>query len=259
MAQKKTATNAAPPKTKAPKKDALLAIDPDHAAEALALPAASILTPRLNLPLARHNARIGSEAVLAKRKEIEARVKKPDFEAVERLEALVDSCEAATREAHLARPDQPSREADFARLWPLRELLLSYAETLVVAALVPAEEVAAIKLGKGARDAADDLVELANLYTKHRNRLQGKMGPITGANLTEAKELGTRLKASITPVVAKKLTPAEAKKDAGNLRDRLFTLLMRDWEKTWVLGAMAYGSNVNEFVPGLGSGRKEKA
>lgn len=258
MAQKKTATAAAPAKAKAPKKDALLSIDADHAAEALTLPAASILVLRLNLPLARHNARIASQAVLAKRKEIEARMKKPDFSVVERLESLVDSTEAATREAQIARPDQPNREADFVRLWPLRELLLSYAETLVVAGLVPAEEVTAIKAGTGARDAADDLVELANLYTKHRNRLQGKMGPITGANLTEAKELGTRLKASITPVVAKKLTPAEAKKDAGNLRDRLFTLLMRDWEKTWVLGAVAYGSQVNEFVPPLGAGRREK-
>ena len=257
MAQKKTASKAAPVKARGAKKDALLSIDPKHAQEALALPAASILTPRLNLPLARHNARIASEAVLAKRKEISAKMKKPDFEAAERLEALVDSTEAATREAHLARPDQPSREGDFARLWPLRELLLSYAETLVVAGLVPAEEVSAIKAGTGARDAADDLVELANLYTKHRNRLQGKMGPITGANLTEAKELGTRLKASITPVGVKKLSPAEAKKDAGILRDRLFTLLMRDWETTWTLGAVAYGSSVGEHVPPLGAGRKE--
>ncbi len=258
MAQKKTASKAAPSKAKSGKKDALLSIDPEHAKEALALPAASILTLRLNLPLARHNARIASQAVLAKRKEITAKMKKPDFEAVERLEARVASTEAASREAHLARPDQPSREADFGRLWPLRALLLSYAETLVVANLVPVEEVDAIKAGVGPRDAADDLVELANLYTKHRNRLQGKMGPITGANLTEAKELGTRLKASITPVVAKKLSPAEAKKDAANVRDRLYTLLMRDWETTWTLGAVAYGTSVNEFVPALGAGRKEK-
>lgn len=235
--------------------DGLLAIDPASARRALALEPGAVVSLRVNLGFARRNAFTAATAVLGQRVLIEAKVKKPDFAAVERLDTLVDSTEAASRALFHIEKSTSSLDQDLARLWPLRMQLLSMAEVLAGAGYLPMAAVDAIRAGRGKLDGAKDLVDLADLFAKHARKLVGKMGPITQDDLVEAKQLGKRLVDTIKPVRGRAPRPADKlRDDALNLRDRLNTLLLIDYETTWFLGAAAFGSKVDNFVPPLGSG-----
>lgn len=232
----------------------LLAIESELEQEARALPADAVVPLRVNLAFARINVISAASAVLGERKAIEKKVKEPNWKAVNRLKRLVDSTRAASRALqHIDKTG--TYEADVARLWPLRSSLLSMAEVLAAAGLVSTATVAAIRAGTGNLDAARDLIDLADLFTKNARKLQGKMGPITKADLVEARELGKRLEDTIKPAKARAPKTIDAqRKDAKDLRDRLNTLLLIDYETTWFLGAAAFGSKVDNFVPPLGSG-----
>lgn len=235
--------------------DGLLAIDPASARRALALDPGAVVPLRVNFSSARRNVFTAAAAVLGQRALIESKVKKPDFAAVERLDTLVDSTEAASRALLHIEKSVSSLDEDLARLWPLRMQLLSMAEVLAGAGYLPMKAVDAIRAGRGKLDGAKDLVDLADLFTKHARKLAGKMGPITKDDLVEAKQLGKRLVDTIKPVRGRAPRPADKlRNDALDLRDRLYTLLAIDYETTWFLGAAAFGSKVNNFVPPLGSG-----
>ena len=235
--------------------DALLAIDPAHAREARALDKSVIVPLRVNLTFARANALAAATAVLGASEAIEKKVKKPDWKAVRRLVALVDSTHAASRALMHIDKAATTYEADLAALRPLRERLLSMAGVLASAGLVPKAAVEAIRAGRGERDAATDLIDLADLFTKHARKLSGKMGPITKEDLVSARKLGQRLLATIKPTNLRGTKAVDTEReDARALRDRLNTLLVIDYETTWFLGAAAFGSKVDNFVPPLGSG-----
>ena len=162
--------------------DELLAIESELEQEARALPDDVVVPLRINLKFARINVISAASAVLGGRKAIENKVKEPNWKAVNRLKRLVDSTRAASRA--LRHVDKTSTyEADVARLWPLRSSLLSMAEVLAAAGLVSTATVEAIRAGTGNLDAARDLIDLADLFTKNARKLSGKMGPITKADL----------------------------------------------------------------------------
>lgn len=252
MATRKTETEEVEPEGT---DDELLAIDPALAKEALALPDDVVVPLRVNLTQARANVLLAAAAVLGQRLVIEAKLKKAHFRAAQRIEALVNATEAASRAAARLEKSANAHEADLARLWPLRALLLSMAEVLAGAGYLPMTVVDAIRAGTGNLDAAKDLIDLADLFTKNARKLVGKMGPITKDDLIEAKQLGTRLVSTVKPTGTRAPKPIDLqRKEALNLRDRLNTLLVIDYETTWFLGAAAFGSKVSNFVPPLGSG-----
>ena len=248
MAQKKVT-----PKETSEASDSLLTIPPALAREALTLSDASIDQVRLPLEIVRHNAAIGSKAILDNREVIQALVKKPNFAEVERLVSLVDATIGASRNAKTIEAEATTFEADLKQLFPLRKVLLSGAEAAEAAGLVPTKEVEAIRVGRGKLDAADDLIALASLFTKHAKKLKGKTA-ITPANLQNAKALGLRLKAKLKPdaVKSKKVRDA-GQVDAADLRDRLYTMVLNAHEVAWKLGAMVWGKDVDKHVPPLGT------
>lgn len=240
--------------------DDLLAVDPSLAKEARALRDGTSVPLRVNLTFARANVIFAAAAVLGQRGVIQAKVKNPNFKAVERLEALVNATEAASRALARLEKTTNSHEADLARLWPLRSILLSMAEVLAAAGLVSMTVVDSIRAGTGNLDAARDLIDLADLFTKNARKLSGKMGPIIKDDLVEAKVLGTRLAGVIKPANARAPKAIDTRRaDAKDLRDRLNTLLLIDYETTWFLGAAAFGSKVSNHVPPLGSGGQKPA
>jgi len=103
----------------------------------------------VNLTFARANVIFAAAAVLGQRGVIQAKVKNPNFKAVERLEALVNATEAASRALARLEKTTNSHEADLARLWPPRSILLSMAEVLAAAGLEVTGIRDAVSLGGG--------------------------------------------------------------------------------------------------------------
>ena len=248
MAQKKIT-----PKEKSEASDSLLSIPPALAREALALDAASVSVLRSQLDIARHNAALGAKAVLDNRELIVTLVKKPNFAEVERMVSLVDATIGASRNAKTTEAQASTFEADLEQLYPVRKKLLSGAEAAEASGLVPAKEVEAIRVGRGKLDAADDLISLASLFTKHAKKLEGKTA-ITLDDLQQAKALGLRLKARLKPDAVKSKKAKDAGQvDAADLLDRLYTMVLNAHEVTWKLGAMVWGKDVDKHVPPLGT------
>ena len=257
MAQKKSVSGS--PRGEATAKettnasDSLLTIPSAMAREALALSDASIDQVRLPLDIARHNAAIGSKAILENRELILTLVKKPNFAEVERLVRLVDATIGASRNAKTTEAEATTFEADLKLLFPLRKKMLSGAEAAGAAGLLPTKEVDAIRQGRGKLDAADDLISLASLFTKHKKKLDGKTA-VTPENLQEAKALGLRLKAKLKPGAVKSKKAKDAGQlNAADLRDRLYTMVLNAHEVAWKLGAMVLGKDVDRHVPPLGT------
>lgn len=249
MAQKKANTS----KTPVDARDSLLAISPALEREARALDEASIQRVRLPLDIARHNARIGATAVLGQREVVTKLLKKPNFAEVERLVSLLDATQSASRAVKTTDKQRAVQEGDLKRLYLLRGILLRGAEALAAAGLMPAKAVAAIRAGKGSLDAATDLLALANLFAKHKKKIDGKTA-VTTEQLEEAKALGTRLSDALKPTRAKaKKEKDEAELSAADLRDRLYTMALNAYEVTWKMGALVWGTKVSEHVPALGA------
>jgi len=248
MAQKKIS-----PKETSEASDSLLTIPPTLAREARLLSDASIDQVRIPLDIVRHNAAIGAKAVLDNRELIASLLKKPNFKEVERLVSIVDATIGASQNAKTTEAEPTTFEADLKLLFPLRKKLLSGADAAEAAGLVPTKEVEAIRVGRGKLDAADDLISLASLFTKHKKKLEGKTA-ITSADLQEAKALGLRLKAKLKPGAVKSKKAKDAGQvDAADLRDRLYTMVLNAHEVTWKLGAAVWGKSVDKHVPPLGT------
>ncbi len=249
MAQKKAKTS----NTSVDASDSLLAISAALEREARALDGASIQRVRLPLDVARHNALVGATAVLGQREHITKELKKPNFKEVERLVSLIDATQSASRAVKTTDKQRAVQEGDLERLYPLRSILLSGAEALAASDLMPAKAVADIRAGKGSLDAATDLLALANLFAKHKKKIDGKTA-VTAEQLQEAKALGTRLSNALKPTRAKsKKERDEDEDDAADLRDRLYTMALNAYEVTWKMGALVWGTKVSEHVPALGA------
>ena len=173
--------------------------------------------------------------------------------------SLVDATNGASRSAKTTEAAGTTFEADLKLLYPLRKLLLTGAEAAEAAGLVPTIEVDAIREGRGKLDAADDVVALAGLFAKHKKKLEGKTA-ITSETFQDAKALGLRLKAKLKPGAARsKKEVDQAQKDAADLRDRLYTMVLNAHEATWKMGALVWGKRVDEFVPPLGAHRRKSS
>jgi len=130
----------------------------------------------------------------------------------------------------------------------LRALLLTSADVLVLAGILPAASVAKIRQGKGSIDTAGDCVALAALFTKHADAITGKV-PVTASHLQAADAVGSRLLRVLHPSSAKRPTDKELVA-ASDARDRLWTLFERTWEDhVWRAGAWLFGRDVDQFVP----------
>lgn len=138
-----------------------------------------------------------------------------------------------------------------ARLHTLREPMLLGAEMYALLGLIPMQRVEQIRSGKGAFDAAQDGVALADLYGEFASVLTNKH-PFTAAHFTEIAELGHALMRAITPDGAR-TAPSPALVAATEARDRLFTLLQDRYDELRRVGAYLFGEERDQKVPTLGA------
>lgn len=219
-------------------------------AEAQAVPKSELLSlVNVEINMARANIMVGRKNVLDVSATLTEKLKKPELHRVERL----DVCATHLVDAHASiaaslSPSDTAKQLD--RMWELRGILLPFAELLASMRLVPANEVAAIRKGRGALDGANDLRGLAVLYNKHHAKIREQLGPITPAMIAEAAELGASLGLRLRPSAAKKLNDMTKEQFAAHeARNRLFTILVRDYDHTWRLGALVFGRDVDAKVP----------
>jgi hypothetical protein len=245
---------APPPEVPAPKdlEDAL----GNEAAYLTFLPAArklavgQIRTLNGDPMLAKTNIQRGVGAVLAQAKELEGRFSK---EEIERVRSLPDLALAVTfAVAQIGAIEQGSDGSlakKMTRARHLRRVLLKGAEACAESGDIPAKEVQSISAGRGQIDTAQDCVQLAALYRKHREKLAGKT-PATPEMLAEAAALGSELVGLLQTSTTRKKSKANPSLDeALDHRDRLWTLLEEGYELAWKMGALLWGRRVEEYVP----------
>ncbi len=217
---------------------------------ARALPKADVERLAIDPAVAYHNVKAGVDAVLAR----EADVRKLPGIDLRELRELPPLCLGLSFAAlQIDRNSDGQTRALLREAATLRRTLMTGAEALAAAGLLPAAAVAKIREGRGPLDQADDCVALSALFRKHAPALRGKTA-VTAADTKRAAEVGTELRTRLKPVRARRPGESEAE-----LRDRFWTLLVRGYDKLWRAGAFVYGRReIDERVPPLGSvpGRK---
>lgn len=222
--------------------------------EAKALAAHEVRQCRSDSAVAVVNVQQGVAAVLERVDELGARFSPGEIAAVRGLpaRALAFSFAAAQVEAsELGSDGTLGRKLVRARA--LRRQLLRGAEACAEKGVVPAGEVVKIREGKGPLDTAQDCVQLAAFYRRHAAALAGKT-PASDQDIAEAASLGSALVAVLRPRSARPAArTTKQRQEAAALRDRIWTLLARDHEWLWKMGAILWGKSVDEHVPPLQS------
>lgn len=212
---------------------------------------------RADVRLAYYNANRGVEALLERRAQIEKDLPGISMGEVEAIPALaLGAVFAASRaaQAQAQGADEPSISTMLMRARDLRALMLSSAESLVRAGLLPERAVEKIRQGRGAMDAAQDCVDLAALFRSNAGKLRGKT-PVSAANLAEAANVGSELLTMLKPKAARSGKGAGKELMAAvDMRDRFWTMLVRRYEKARRAGVWLWGeAEVDEHVPLLQS------
>ncbi len=219
---------------------------------AKAIDARSVVPMRIDGSLAYHNVSAGVRAVMAQ----EARVRKelPGV-AIARIAELPELALAVIFAASQVDRSPASTGATaklLERARAVRELLLTNAEALALAGVLPAREVARIRAGRGPIDTARDCVDLAALFRKSAAAVKGRT-PITADQLAEAARVGTELLGVLKPTAAKRSrTVAPDTAAAVDARDRLWTLVTERHDLLRRVGAWLFGlAAVEAQVPPL--------
>jgi hypothetical protein len=219
--------------------------------EALAIADAAVIAPRLDPDLALANVQTALAAITAKKAEIPAHLPKVDLPALLALPELAMAVKFAAMRAEQTIPSEKSVSDKLAEARKIRRALLAVARGLAETGVVPQHEVDDIASGRGARDAAEDCVALAELFRKHASAISGKH-PVTPAQIDEAAAAGSWLLANMRPMNA----PAEKggpKPAAVDARDRLGTLLVQRHAELRKVAHYFYGESYEDVAPALQS------
>lgn len=224
--------------------------------QARRIDAREVITCRADVKLAIHNVVRGVEAVLAQEATIRSELPKVD---VSRFQALVELSQAVEYAARQVDRQVPSKElkALVARGRELRQVLMTAAESLATVGIFPKHVIAKIRSGYGDIDAAGDCVELAALFTKHAAAVRGKT-VVNAALVKEAAEVGSKLMTTLRPVRSTApQTVQEEVREAREVRDRLWTLLVQRHEELRRVGAYLFGvKSLDSHVPPLQSAKR---
>lgn len=213
-----------------------------------ALPEKEIRRLRASPTLALHNVSIGLDAVLARESELKKLPPPFDLAELKSLRHLALAVVYAAAQVDRASPGVVAKL--YKRVAELRDLLLSSAVALMKAGLLPTAKVKKIMAGRGMRDAAQDCIDLAQLFRDHAAAVRGKTA-IGKPQIDEAARVGEELLAALKPAGAKNRMSA-AVKSAVDARDRLWTLLaIRHEAQLRRAGMWLWVDDVDEHVPPL--------
>jgi hypothetical protein len=215
-----------------------------------AIPADHVKALRADAALALQNVEAGVKAVIGARAALDGRIRDVDWGAVEGLPALARAvCFAAARVEATVLPGVGVADK-LAEARKLRVVLLKTAEALAEAGRLPVASVDEIRAGHGFLDTANDCVDLAALFRKHRAKIDG-LHALTPEQLTRAAELGSELVAALKPRLAKAGDEAGVQARAVEVRDRLWTLLLREHAELRRLASFQWVEEVDAHVPPL--------
>lgn len=221
-----------------------------HRGAADALAPSAVIPFRADPHLAYHNAITGRDALLASRDAINATGFRVDWARVAAVESLALALVYAAGRVE-ADPRDSNEVLELLReARPLRALLLANAQTLSMVGRVSPAEVARIEKGRGAVDAATDLLDLATLHADRE--LTGGGSLVTAVQLRRAKVVGTALLQKIRPSGARTASRRTlAQRDAAALRDRLWTLLVQSHDLLDRAAGAVWGRDLGLHVPKL--------
>lgn len=216
-----------------------------------------IMVCRCDVNLALHNVVRGVDAVLVHEETIRSELPAVDIAKIRGMIALAQAVGYASRQVDRQAPSSKELRQLMARGRELRLVLLTAAESLAVVGILPTHIVSKIRAGKGDIDAAGDCVELAALFVKNAQAVRGKT-TVTSALTKEAAEVGSRLLTLLKPRKSKAPKEVQAElRDARELRDRLFTLLVGRHDLLRRVGAYLFGvSALDKHVPPLQSAKR---
>jgi len=220
--------------------------------EAQAIPESEIRPFRADGSLAYHNVQRGLDAIAPHIDQIKVELPTVDLT---RLQALGDLALAVIyAAAQVDRASDGSTPAFLEKARALRDVLVKSADALAASDIFPARAVERIREGRGSIDLAQDCVDLAALFKKYENEIQGKTA-VTTAQIEDAATVGTELLTRLKPKGTKTKDPAEAE---ANTRDRLWTLLVQGHRDLRRVGMWLWADEVDKHVPPLQS-RKSSA
>ncbi|WP_437978567.1 hypothetical protein WMF11_19600 [Sorangium sp. So ce295] len=195
--------------------------------------------------------------LLALRSAIAERLPTHEIASLDRLEAYA----LAAWYAHLAWLSSGGAENALkpllAEAAPLRENLLSDAETLARRGLLDADTVAEIRAGQGYIDTANDLVALSALFTASWSEVTGKTAA-TEQEVRRAGEIGPQILAALG---VREHGKGPGPTEAADRRARAFSLLVHAYDQT--RRAVAYlrwdEGDADSIAPSLYKGRTGRA
>ncbi|APR80907.1 Hypothetical protein A7982_06254 [Minicystis rosea] len=142
-------------------------------------------------------------------------------------------------------------EAKLAAIREPREQMLDVAEVLAKRGKLDKDRVAKIRAGSGKYDSAHDVVTLVDLFVENATALAGQH-PFTAKELDHARVDGEWLLEHLTPEGAR-VEKAKTKGAAEDVRDRLWTLIVRQHRALRKIGFYLYEDELDRYVPRLQS------
>ena len=216
--------------------------------EAEALNTDELKVPSVDIELAKGNAAQGVASVERGEAELKAYAKKYVAAAV-RLWLLFDAFAHISRLVDLARPVALGLRKLIDPVFADRDVLMSQLTSWSKVNLVPPNEVERIKAGAGPIDAAQDVLTIIAL-PEHYPALKGRLLNTP----EELDQMVVRAKALLAVVKPTGLRRANHALDQHlDMQARVWTLLVRQYERVWKEGAFIYGREVDQHVPPLGS------
>lgn len=208
---------------------------------------------RSNTNIIYHNVKKGFEAVWFHQHDLKQFLTPSEIKHISELPKLALALTFASSQAvHAMETPATDVSSKLLKARKCRLILLKFADSYAQIGLLPESDVTSIKKGKGQLDLAQDCIDLAALFRRHANKLKGK-SPIDTQFLLETSSIGTELITLLKPVGASSSSSKPKAKQASNVRDRFWTLLLQRHEILWKAGAILFGKKVNEHVPPLQS------
>ncbi len=221
--------------------------------KALSIEPANVVPMRADPNLALHNVQVGLKSLEPHWAELKTALPKLDQKSVRGLEEVALAAVFATSRVDRKAGAGKKLTALLAKARALRALLLSTADAMEKAGLLPPSTAKKIRKGRGTMDAADDLVQLAALFRKHTAKLKNK-SPVSAELIKEAATIGSDLLAQLKPKHAKRKTVVTPEiKDAADARDRTWTLLVQGHRDLRRAGMWVWADQVDKHVPPLQS------
>lgn len=226
--------------------------------EALALAPGEVASFTANAMVVFQNVRTGTRAVLAERAVFEAdrEAPKPDFARVVSAITAAEALVYASRRAAGATATKNDLATKTREVFELRDVLLASAVAAIKARVLPpkaADAVAAIQVGRGPIDGAQDCIDLAALFRAHAAALAGKTA-VTPELVEKAAACGSALLHLLAPAgVAVASDEPDPIAEAADLRDRMAALVAQKYAYVARVGGWRWGFDLTAHVPPMRS------